>query len=629
LKGYQGEVETFANNFGPSAGSNPKEANMALFDFNLRFALRDMANNGSGGYNMGSLNSAGLKFNPAGGLDGEDIVTFIENHDTDRVGYRESQNGNVDLKVGNTSLELFTDSGHDPVFQDKHMAYAYIMAAEGRPTVFWKDYFWFGLDEEIKWQMAMRGATAKGGSLPMISLNAFFTQLGDDDFFVMTRSGTGSNQDGVVFALNDDAFVQGAAFVNTPYNNLEMKDYSDAFLFTQTQVFADGRSLVRANARNYAWYAPTGIYPKPAGEAPSAFSLGNHQGAKLHFFTLNASDAANFLVNGAPIQAGDQVAIMPQGSTTAVGLGRVGQSFEWDGVHDMIIEVLGGANPFEAKGGLLNGQSFDVWIYDQSLDQQVLAGSVSFAGNGTNFSFSADRPGSRGGSAPFGLTTNAEGTYAVGGISQITALNADCTGPNDPNVAILGNGISILNGEANFTNHDGRDFGTVFLGLSREGAFAIDNTTGGGTLTLTQITSSNGVFILTSVPNSVPAGARDTFTVDFVPTTEGVQTTTLLIESDDCNEGTYSFTLQGNGQCRVPTFEAIVTDVSCVGGTDGGIELDGEVDATPPFTYSLDGGNTYQSSGSFTGLAAGDYTARIRDGFGCESADLVVTVGVG
>ncbi|MEL7196033.1 MAG: SdrD B-like domain-containing protein, partial [Bacteroidota bacterium] len=629
LKGYQGEVETFANNFGPSAGSNPKEANMALFDFNLRFALRDMANNGGGGYNMGNLNSAGLKFNPAGGLDGEDIVTFIENHDTDRVGYRESQNGNVDLQVGNTSLELFTDSGHDPVFQDKHMAYAYIMAAEGRPTVFWKDYFWFGLDEELKWQMAMRSATAKGGSLPMVALNAFFTQLNDQDFFVMTRSGTGSNQDGAVFAINDNQFSQGSAFVNTPYSNLEMKDYSDAFLFIQTQVFADGRSEVRANGRNYAWWAPTGIYPTPPDEVASSFTLGNHQGAKLHFLTLNASNASSFIVNGAPIQPGDQVAITPQGNTTAVGLGRVGQSFEWDGVHDMIIEVLGGANAFEAKGGLQNGQSFDVWVFDKSLNQQVLAGSVTFANNGTNFSFSADRPGSRGGSSPFGLTTNAEGTYSVGGISQITAFNADCTGPNDPNIAMSGNSIAIPNGATGFSTNDGRDVGTVSLGLSGNAIFTIDNSTGGGDLNISQIASSNPAFSINIIPNVIFAGGSGVFAVSFAPTTEGVQTTTIRIESDDCNEGSYTFDVTGNGQCRVPTFASQVTEVSCIGGSDGAIELTGVADGNAPFSYSLDGGTTFQSSNVFTGLTAGSYTAKVQDALGCTSADLIVTVGVG
>ena len=63
---------------------------------------------------------------------------------------------------------------------------------------------------------------------------------------------------------------------------------------------------------------------------------------------LRAEDASQLLVNGAPIEVGDEVAIRAAGSGSYVGLGRIGQSFRWDGVHDMIIEVLGGAEPGDA-----------------------------------------------------------------------------------------------------------------------------------------------------------------------------------------------------------------------------------------------------------------------------------------
>ncbi len=430
LKGYHGEVEGFVGNF----GTGTKNANMALFDFNLRNTLRDMAND-NGGFDMWNLNSRGLKFNPGGGLDGEDIVTFIENHDTDRTGWRQVDCPGGDLQVGNACLELFTDYGHDPVFKDKHMAYAYIMAAEGRPTVFWKDWFWYGLKDELQWQMALRSATAEGGAVPIQSLNPFFTMGNGGDLFAMNRYG--SNGKGLIFAINDNPSSEAAAFVNAPFSGTELKDYSDAYLFTQTRAFDDGRVLVKAGARNYAWYAPTGQYPQPAGAEPSAFTLGSHQGAKLHFVVLRAQDAAQLLVNGAPIQPGDQVAIMPQGSNTAVGLGRIGQSFAWDGTHDMIIEVLGGDNAGEAKGGLLTNEAFDLWVYDQSQDETVEASTVSFASSGTSFQFSANRPASRGGSAPFGLTTTAEGTYAVGGISLISDWEA-LAAPTALNVTLSG-----------------------------------------------------------------------------------------------------------------------------------------------------------------------------------------------
>lgn len=418
LKNYHDQVEGFVSNY----GTGSRDANMALFDFNLRYALRDFANNGSGSYDMWNLNFSGLRL--GANLPGEDIVTFVENHDVDRIGWEVTDCNSPDVaaRMGNTCLKLTTDSGHDPIFRDKHMAYAYIMAAEGRPSVFWKDWYWYGLDEEIKWQMALRQSMAGGGSAGIQSLNPYFTVGHGGDLFVLNRYGYGT-QDGAVLTLNDHPDYEPAAYVNTPFQNMELKDYSDAFLFSQTTAFGDSRALVKAGRRNYAWYAPTGQYPQTPGETPSAFDLGAHRGAKLHFVTLRAADAAQFMVNGAPIQPGDQIAILPAGSDVAVGLGRIGQSFGWDGQHDMIIEVLGGGNAGEAKGGLVSGQSYRLAVYDQSEGSLHIAASFTLASAGTAFDFSARRPASRGGSAPFGLSvTHGSPTYAVGGISLITAF---------------------------------------------------------------------------------------------------------------------------------------------------------------------------------------------------------------
>jgi hypothetical protein len=200
-----------------------------------------------------------------------------------------------------------------------------------------------------------------------------------------------------------------------------MKDYSDAYMFSQTQVFNDTRSLVKAPARNYACYAPTGQYPQPPGEAATAFSLGDHEGAKLYFVCLRVADAANLLIDGSPIQPGDQLAIMPMGSTDAVGLGRIGQGFEWDGIHDMIIEVLGGSNTAEAKGGLLDGNAWRLAIYDKSSGGMDFV-EVQLAGVGTSFSFNPKRPASRSGAIPL-TTDHAANTYATGAISLITGFD--------------------------------------------------------------------------------------------------------------------------------------------------------------------------------------------------------------
>ena len=57
------------------------------------------------------------------------------------------------------------------------------------------------------------------------------------------------------------------------------------------------------------------------------------------------------------------------------------------------------------------------------------------------------------------------------------------------------------------------------------------------------------------------------------------------------------------------------TDVDCFGNSTGSVTVEGS-DGTGPYDYSLDGG-TYQGSGTFTNLSAGNYTVTVRDASLC------------
>jgi len=82
------------------------------------------------------------------------------------------------------------------------------------------------------------------------------------------------------------------------------------------------------------------------------------------------------------------------------------------------------------------------------------------------------------------------------------------------------------------------------------------------------------------------------------------------------------------------------TNVSCYGGTDGAITLTAPSGGTGTYQYSINGGSSWQSGTSFTGLTAGSYNVRVRDANypGCEHiinanysitqpADLNITLG--
>jgi alpha-amylase len=105
------------------------------FDFALRFTLANMCD--SGPFNMAMLDHAGLV-----GSTPFQAVTFVENHDTDRS---------------------------EPVFQNKMLAYAYILTSEGYPCVFYKDYstdeFCFGLKPGIDKLLFVHEHIADGDTL--------------------------------------------------------------------------------------------------------------------------------------------------------------------------------------------------------------------------------------------------------------------------------------------------------------------------------------------------------------------------------------------------------------------------------------------------------------------------------
>lgn len=106
------------------------------------------------------------------------------------------------------------------------------------------------------------------------------------------------------------------------------------------------------------------------------------------------------------------------------------------------------------------------------------------------------------------------------------------------------------------------------------------------------------------------------------------------------NAGTYVYTIEAtNGVCTpLPmngsttiiintkvTVSSTSVDPKCVGNADGTITLNGS-GGSGSFEFSIDNGVTFQSSGTFTGLAAGTYQISARDNNGCGSDSGTVTL---
>jgi|GEM_PF-2035682 len=211
----------------------------AAFDFPLRFSLKDMCDNTSGSYDMNNLDYAGLVNN---GTSGYNVATFADNHDFDRIGW----DGSIDI-------------GHNPIVNDKMMAYAYIIFSEGRPCIWFRDYFMYGLSGKIDTLIWIRqnfiyGSTTKRGGLNPSYYRNDISQLEQSmDIYVARRNG-GNGRPAVYIVLNDNPTEWRGVWVDSDYPNQIFRDYTGSGM--DKTAASDGRVDLWAPPRGYAVYVP-------------------------------------------------------------------------------------------------------------------------------------------------------------------------------------------------------------------------------------------------------------------------------------------------------------------------------------------------------------------------------------
>ncbi len=108
-------------------------------------------------------------------------------------------------------------------------------------------------------------------------------------------------------------------------------------------------------------------------------------------------------------------------------------------------------------------------------------------------------------------------------------------------INLLGNGVSILDGDATPDISDDTDFGNV--ATSRLVTYSLENT-GPEDLLISSITSDNPSFSVFNIPTSVLAGTTATFDVQFSFGSLGLHTATITITNNDCDESLYDFAVQ-------------------------------------------------------------------------------------
>ena len=158
-------------------------------------------------------------------------VTFVDNHDT--------------IRDASTA-----------VLHDKMLAYAFILTHEGYPSVFWLDYFNYGLAGTGS-QMGIDALVLAherhaGGTTDVLFV--------DDDLYIMQRNGYG-DQSGLVFVLNNrgDSWLGAAVttrWPNTSFNAIAWNGRDQNAPQSKT-TSETGVADFYAAPRGYAVYIPT------------------------------------------------------------------------------------------------------------------------------------------------------------------------------------------------------------------------------------------------------------------------------------------------------------------------------------------------------------------------------------
>lgn len=160
---------------------------------------------------------------------------------------------------------------------------------------------------------------------------------------------------------------------------------------------------------------------------------------------------------------------------------------------------------------------------------------------------------------PYGAFENLTGD-PFAGIAAPTELNYKkwnftTTGTGQPDILIKHNETTILDGDSTPDTADGTDFGASPVGSAVNHTFTVSNA-GFSTLNLTDqgsgiyaSLSGSNTFSITSQPAaSLASGASSTFVVTYLPTAEGnTDTATITLASDDPDEASFDFIVQGTG----------------------------------------------------------------------------------
>ncbi|MBL7690231.1 MAG: choice-of-anchor D domain-containing protein [Flavipsychrobacter sp.] len=295
-------------------------------------------------------------------------------------------------------------------------------------------------------------------------------------------------------------------------------------------------------------------------------------------FTLAAGGTQTINVRFTPSAAGSRVASLEIGNNDIteamynVAIAGMGVDSPEVNVAGAGIAIIDG----DMTPGTANNTDFGTVLVGSTMANTFVISNSGYGNmvvSGVNFTGAAAADFSLSGAPVFPLTIAAGSSYTLtaafapvaGGVRNATMniLTNDAdeatfdfavrgTGQYLPEINVKGNGISIIDGDITAGSANNTDFWSVNTGSSNTRNFVVQNT-GLGTLSVTGVTftgSSSAEFALVSAPSfplSIAPGDSQTVTVRFSPSAGGARPATMNILSNDADESTYNFAIQGTG----------------------------------------------------------------------------------
>jgi len=231
-----------------------------------------------------------------------------------------------------------------------------------------------------------------------------------------------------------------------------------------------------------------------------------------------------------------------------------------------------------------------------------LSSSIA-AGSSDTFTVRMDTAsvGAKSGQISFNNNDSDEGVFnfAVSGVVSST--------PTAPEVAVMGNGVNIVDNDSSASAGDHTDFGSVSQNSIVTRTFTVQNT-GTAVLTTSGLTVSPGFTVTEGLSSSIAAGGSDTFTVRMDTASAGAKSGQISFNNNDSDEGVFNFAVSGTVNPIADIIAPIVSFFSPVDGASG-VMLGSNITATFSEAIQRGTGLIQLRSGSATGVVVESFDA--------------------